>query len=295
MPSADHDSGDAGPTLMNLAPLEDPEPIVQVMKSRAHDPRGTLAGLRRVWQSAVDGGDDRLAAFALDRSADVTMDLRHAYRGDEARLEQFATDGGLDLDPACTRARDDYLRAWLLVEKLNHPRLQGRVAHNLAWTLERCGDEPQATQWYEVALVKRLAARDALGVRFTANNLGVIITGPKRRRYALYQLALAGARVAQDPVGERKAQTNIARLWFYSADTHWLDQDWTDGGLLDGYAMGPLRGVVRQNFLFHLRAALEAATRANETPWDVCAGLAIEEDCSRWSGQQVEELFPEEP
>ena len=50
-----------------------------------------------------------------------------------------------------------------------------------------------------------------------------------------------------------------------------------------------------QNFLIHLRAAIDAAGRANESPWDVCEGLAIEDDCSRWAGQPIEELFPEEP
>jgi hypothetical protein len=294
LPPSAADSPDAGVVLVNLGRLEDPTPVAEAMITRPESPRKTLERLRDVWRLAVQAGDEKLEAYALDRSGDVTMDLLHAWRGDEARLEPAGADAGTASTDACTRARDDYLRAYTLAAQLGEPRFMGRVAHNLAWALERCGDEPQATAWYEIALVRRLAAHDAIGVRFTANNLGVIITGPKRRRYALYRLAVEGAQIAGDPVGERKAHTNIARLWFYSADTHWLDQDWTDGGPLDGYAMGPLRGVVRENFLLHLRAALDAAARANESPWDVCAGLAIEDDCSRWSGQPIEELFPEE-
>ena len=293
VPAAQADAPDAGPQLENLPRLEDPPLVAEAIAGRQENPRRTLQALRAVWQRAVELGDTRVAAFALDRSADVTMDLLHAYRGDEPRLE--LADAGVASVEACVRARDDYLRAFVLAEKLEELRLMGRIAHDLGWALERCGDEPQAIQWYEVALAKRLAAHDASGVRFSANNLGVIITGPKRRRYALYALAAEGAHVSGDPIGERKAHTNIARLWFYSADARWLERDWTDGGLLDGYAMGPLKGVVRQNFLLHLRAALEAAERSNESPWDVCAGLAIEDDCSRWAGQPIEELFPEEP
>lgn len=288
VPQATLEAPDAGPiVLRDLGRLEDPLPVAQAVAQRPDDPRGALLQLQAVWRQAVEARDRRLEAFALDRSGDVVMDLLHSFRGDEPQL-------GSNQTQACRRATDDYTRAWTLAEQLGDSRLAGRVAHDLAWASERCGDEPRATAWYELALARRLEARDALGVRYTANNLGVLITGPKRRRWALYQLALEAAAVARDPVGQRKAHTNIARLWFYSADGKWLDQDWTDGGPLDGYAMGPLRGEVRQKFLFHLGKAVEAAERANESPWDVCAGLAIEDECSRWSGQPLEELFPEE-
>lgn len=283
------------PPLTDQGRLDDPPPIAKVMEGRQDDPRHTLELLKVVWRHAVVERQPLLEAYALDRSGDLAMDLRRAYRGDEARLEDAGADGGLGpVTDACVRARSDYERAFAIAEKLQEPRLMGRIAHDLGWGLERCGDRGRAAVWYQKALDCRLQAGDALGVRYSANNLGVLWDGPKRQRLALYELALRAAQIAHDAVGERKTLTNIARLWFYSGDAAWLTRDWPDAGEPDDYRAPVLKGEVRQKFLASLRGALEAAARAGETPWDVCEGLQVEgDDCARWDGQNVEALFPE--
>ena len=287
----------AAPVLVDLGRLDDPPPVAKVMELRKDDPRHALELLKAVWRGATLEKNLALEAYALDRSGDLAMDLRRAYRGDEARLEDAGADGGLGpVTDACKRARSDYTRAFAIAQTLDDARLMGRIAHDLGWALERCGDLTRAAEWYERALALRLKAHDALGVRYSANNLGVIWDGPKRKRLALYELALDAAKVARDAVGERKAQTNIARLWFYSGDTGWLGRDWPDAGEPDDYRLAPLKGEVRQKFLVSLKGALYAAGRAGESPWDVCEGLAIDgDDCARWQGQSAEELFPEAP
>jgi hypothetical protein len=271
----------------------DPPAVAAAVEHRELEPKVALSMLREVWLDAGKKKDVAMAAYALDRSGDVLLDLSR-LRGDEARLTQ--ADATLGVKPranACAAARDDYLRAYGLAELSGDRRLLGRVAHDLGWALERCnGPAEEVISWYEVALAHRLAIGDAGGVRFTANNLGRYQTEPKWRRLELYELAAEGARVVKDYAGLRKIHTNIARLWFFSRDTAWLSHD--AGVAMEDYEAVPLKGEVRKRFLAHLKAALEAGRLADEAPATVCEGLQVPgPDCDAWGTHKAEDLFPE--
>jgi hypothetical protein len=279
--------------LKDLGKPVDPPAVAAAMEHRGLEPKVALSMLREVWLDAVKKKDVAMAAYALDRSGDVLMDLGQLH-GDEARLTQ--ADANLGVKPranACAAARDDYLRAWGLAELTGDRRLLGRVAHDLGWALERCnGPAEEVIHWYEVALAHRLAIGDAGGVRFSANNLGRYQSEAKWRRLELYELAAEGARVAKDYAGLRKIHGNIARLWFYSRDTAWLSHDAGVGA--EDYDHVPLRGEARKRFLLHLQAALDAGRLADEAPATVCEGLQVDgPDCDAWGTLRAEELFPE--
>lgn len=289
--------------LKDLGKPQDPPPVAKALEHRELEPEVALAMLREVWAGALKKKDARLAAYALNRSGDVLLDLSGRLSGDEDRPWATGPDAGvLGRTDACALAHDDYLRAFGLAELAGDRRLLGRIAHDIAWAYERCRDDDglvdraeAIVHWYETALSHRLAAGEAAGVRTTANNLGRYIARPKWRRLELYQLAAEAARIAKDPAGLRKTHGNIARLWFYSADTRWASPDGgatSDG--TDGYASVPLKGEVRQRFLFHLQAALDAAKQADEAPVTVCEGLQVGgPDCDEWGNRTAEELFPE--
>lgn len=278
-----------GPALRNLPRLADPAPVAAAVELRNSDPARALQLLQQTWADAVTAHDPRLAAFALDRAGDVVMGLGARWNRDLPVLDESAR---AQLD-GCGVADAYYQRAWQLVADSGEARVIGRMAHDVGWALEQCGHPYGARRWYQLALEQRLSAGDALGVRFSANNLGRILPGPRRARLELYLLAAEGARIAGDAQGERKVHTNIARLWFYSDDTGWLEP--SDSGI-DAYASGPPRGEARVRFLHHLGAALEAAGRAEESSVVVCEGFGIDEfDCSTWLDGKPEELFPEPP
>lgn len=281
--------------LKDLGKMVDPPAVAAAMEHRELEPKVALTMLREVWLSAVKRRDVTLAAYALDRSGDVLMDLGGALLGDEALLNQVgAPDGVRPRADACAAARDDYVRAYGLAELTGDRRLLGRIAHDLGWALERCSGPPeQVLSWYEVALAHRLAVGDAAGVRFTANNLGRYQAEPKWRRLELYELAAAGAEVARDYGGTRKIQSNIARLWFYSRDVRWASRD-AGPGRGDDYARGPLKGEVRKRFLLHLQKALDAARATGESAATVCEGLQVDgPDCDDWGNHRAEVVFPE--
>lgn len=281
-------------TLKDLGKPVDPAEVAKAMEHRELEPKVALAMLRETWLKALKRKDVTLAAYALDRSGDVLMDLGGALRGDEALLNQVgAEDGVRPRSTACAAARDDYLRAFGLAELTGDRRLLGRVAHDLGWALERCSaPAEEVTSWYEVALAHRLAVGDAGGVRFTANNLGRYVAEPKWRRLELYELAAAGAEVTKDYAGLRKIHGNIARLWFYSRDTRWTSRD--AGSAEEDYAAVPLKGEVRQRFLLHLKKALDAGRAAGESPYTVCEGVQVDgPDCEAWGDHPPAVLFPE--
>jgi hypothetical protein len=275
------------PTLVKLPRLADPPAVAAAVEFRQTEPLHALAMLQQTWADAVKANDATLAAFALDRAGDVVMDLGSRWDRQVPLLDESAR----SQLSACDVADAYYLRAWQWVEHSDDLRLLGRLAHDLAWARERCDHELSALTWYRVALDKRLAAHDALGVRFTANNLGRLFRGPKRERLELYLLAADAARIAEDFSGARKVQTNIARLWFFSADTKWLEP--SDAGA-EEYVQGPPRGEARKRFLHHLGAALEAGHRAGESSTVVCEGFGVPDfDCNNWLDGKPEEIFPE--
>ncbi|GMU63055.1 MAG: hypothetical protein AMXMBFR34_48180 [Myxococcaceae bacterium] len=280
--------------LKDLGKPVDPPAVAKAMEHRELEPGVALSMLREAWLAAVKKKDVTLAAYALDRSGDVLMDLRE-LDGSEALLTWAdAAQGVKQRANACALARDEYLRAYGLAELTGDRRLIGRVAHDVGWALERCsGPAEEVISWYETALAHRLAIGDAGGVRFSANNLGRYQSEHKWRRLELYELAAEGAKVAKDWSGLRKIEGNLARLWFFSRDAKWLDRD-AGLGKDEEYAHVPLTGEVRRQFLVHLAASLEAGGRADESAATVCEGLQVPgPDCDEWGGHPPEVLFPE--
>ena len=276
--------------LQNLGRIADPPAVAAAIEFRKSDPRHAMELLQTTWSEAVKAGDDRLASFALDRAGDVVMD---GYPEMDSSLPLLDESAKGMMQP-CDLAHAYYAKAYRLMEKSEDRRLLGRFAHDLGWQLERCGVWEAARLMYRLALDHRLATGDAVGVRFSANNLGRIFEGPKRDRLELYLLAVEAAKISKDMQGVRKAETNIARLFYYSPDLRWLEV--TDGGFEAEYAEGPPRGEVRKKFLEHLTAAFEAAKAAEESNVVVCEGFGIPDfDCTSWLDGKPEELFPEPP
>lgn len=74
--------------LKDLGKPVDPPAVAKAMEHRELEPKVALSMLREVWLKALEQRDVTLAAYALDRSGDVLMDLGGPLLGDEALLNQ---------------------------------------------------------------------------------------------------------------------------------------------------------------------------------------------------------------
>ncbi len=171
-----------------------PMEIQAALALRTTNPAQAMERLHDAEGKALDAGDARLAAFALHREADLSVDLSELFP------EQL------------------YLRALALHELRGDWPMVGVAANDLGLCLRRRGDD--GTEWFRYAVKAKRTAGDWKGLRTSLSNLGgaLLLRGDTSGAIAALDEARPLAEHLGDHEASYKIELNLAGAYEQLAD-----------------------------------------------------------------------------